>query len=185
MENILYIPKGRRNLFFVTSAPDKGLSSKSSSISCDFLRGNTVKACGVRHGRLFRMLINVAKTKCQFSNKSEINLASKYSLQVWHEIIARCTAKSRKKLILRMTMHYVELASEESNRGASLLRVLNEVRRLAQLPTLIFATRWKVWLLAMLYTLCVSYVIIAVSSLFHFRKRIRKRLKDIWHDAFD
>lgn len=54
MENILYVPIARRNLFSVVSALDKGMLFNYSKSWCEFVRDGVVKARGVRAGKLLR-----------------------------------------------------------------------------------------------------------------------------------
>lgn len=83
MDNVLYTPEGRRNLFSVSSAMDKGLDFHSSKDKCEFRNNGIVKACGIRSGNLLKMLIRVKKPENPFN--AEVNVASKESLQIWHE----------------------------------------------------------------------------------------------------
>lgn len=136
MKNVLYVPQARRNLFSVTSAVDKGLEFKSSSTSCEFSRDSKVKARGVRHGRLFRMLIRIKNPKSQVSHKS--NLASKDSLQVWHEKLGHQNKRHVSKFLklngidVKDDQAFCEACVEGSKSEVSLFLVLKEVRNLEQ-----------------------------------------------------
>lgn len=45
IENVLYVPSARRNLFAVISALNKGMIIKSYKSKCEFVKGAEVKAC--------------------------------------------------------------------------------------------------------------------------------------------
>lgn len=57
MENVLYVPHARRNLFSVISALDKGMTFNSSKTVYVFIMNGTVKAQGVRISKMFKMEI--------------------------------------------------------------------------------------------------------------------------------
>lgn len=80
MENVLYVPVARRNLFSVISVLDKGMKFSSSKNGCKFTRGDVIKAHGVRVDQLFRMVIRVKQP--EKASIGEANLSSKDSLKV-------------------------------------------------------------------------------------------------------
>ena len=97
MENVLYVPTARRNLFSVTSALDKGMSFASSKSRCKFMKDGTVKAQGVRTGQLFKMMIRIKlpDNPCV----SEVNVSSKDSLHIWHEKLGHQNKRHVKELL--------------------------------------------------------------------------------------
>lgn len=106
MENVLYVPTARRNLFSVTSALDRGMSFNSSKNGCEFTKDGIVKARGVRVGQLFKMAIRVKtpETSCI----KEVNLSSKDSLQIWHERLSHQNVRHVKKFLEKHDIHYAD-----------------------------------------------------------------------------
>ena len=81
MEDVLFVPSARRNLFSVPCAVDKGLKCSTSKTECVFTKDGVVKARGVRVGKLYKMDIRVKQPEmCK-----EANLVVKDTLQIWHE----------------------------------------------------------------------------------------------------
>lgn len=113
MENVLYVPEARRNLFSVTRALDKGMTFSSSKDSCEFLLDGVVKAQGVRSGQLFKMMLKVKEpdTCCV----SEANLAVKDSLQVWHE---RLGHQNKRHVVKILNNHGIEVQQDDEFCGS-------------------------------------------------------------------
>jgi hypothetical protein len=115
MENVLYVPQARRNLFSVISAVDKGMSFTSNSEECKFIRDDVVKARGARSGHLFKIIIRIVNP--ELSVFSEANTASsKDTLQIWHERLGHQNKRHVRKLLRDYKIDFVD---EDSFCGAS------------------------------------------------------------------
>lgn len=75
MENVLYAPTARRNLFSVITVLDKSMKYSSSKTDCEFVKDGIVKACGKHVGRLFKVIFRVKKP--EEACIGEVNLSSK------------------------------------------------------------------------------------------------------------
>jgi hypothetical protein len=114
MENVLYVPQARRNLFSVISAVDEGMSFTSNSEECKFIRDDVVKARGARSGHLFKMIIRIVNP--ELSVFSEANTASsKDTLQIWHERLGHQNKCHVRKLLRDYKIDFVD---EDSFCGA-------------------------------------------------------------------
>lgn len=80
IENVLFVPAARRNLFSVVSILDKGMKFSSSKNGCEFVKGGVVKARGIRIDQLFKIIFRVKKP--EKACIGEVNLSSKDSLHV-------------------------------------------------------------------------------------------------------
>jgi hypothetical protein len=99
MENVLYVPDARRNLFSVTAAIDKGLIFVSDKNGCEFIKNGVVKARGVRSGQLLKMCIRVKQSP-------EANLTTLGTLQNWHERMAHQNKSHVKKILKQNSIEF-------------------------------------------------------------------------------
>ena len=81
LNNVLYVPDLKMNLFSVASAVNKGYSMKADSIKCEFIKDNKIGAIAMRDGKFYIM-----DFKCESSNNVSANVGC--SLKDWHEKLA-------------------------------------------------------------------------------------------------
>lgn len=90
MENVLYVPQIKLNLFSAGTALDKGLQQQSDMNECKFLMQGRIVAVGVRRNRLFEMLFKVKSADSSVKHPEvQVHAAdSQISLKLWHAKLA-------------------------------------------------------------------------------------------------
>lgn len=69
MENVLHVPKARRNLLSVITATEKWLIFVSTKNGCEFFQDGIVKARGVCDGRLYKILMREQEPEKRVSER--------------------------------------------------------------------------------------------------------------------
>lgn len=106
MEDVLYVPAARRNLFSVVSVLDKGMKFTSSKNGCEFAKSGVVKACGKRVDQLFKMMLRVKTPKKTCIG--EINLSTKDYLHVWHERLGHQNRNHVRKFLKKNNIDFID-----------------------------------------------------------------------------
>ena len=81
LENALYVPSFKQDIFSVEAATEKGASIEFKPNSAELISKNGTKFNIVKHGRLYFL-----------NNTVSTNKAS-YTLKEWHEILGHCNVK--------------------------------------------------------------------------------------------
>lgn len=87
LDNVLYLPDLKYNLFSLSSTLDKGFTMATNSISCRINKNGRTVAVGERVKQLYLMNFKVAAPRTKFACVGEsINKGiNKLSLKYWHE----------------------------------------------------------------------------------------------------
>lgn len=103
IENVLYVPKIRKNLFSVEVCTSKGYEFASKEQGVTLTRDNEVYGQGVKqNNKIYRMLFRVKLN----SNRIEANVATA-SLKLWHERLRHVNKKTLKQMITQGTIYGV------------------------------------------------------------------------------
>lgn len=81
IDNVLFVPKLKTNLFSVKCATERGYVVKMDNKLCKFYKENTVCAVASRNGDMYYMDV---RYKCEIANAIEV----KSGLKEWHEKLA-------------------------------------------------------------------------------------------------
>jgi len=145
MENVLFVPTARRNLFSVTSVLNKGIKFNSSKDSCEFVKNGVVKARDVHANQLFKMAIHVRQS--EKSCIEEVNLSSRNSLHTWHEHLGHqnkaCKEVSQEKIDFFDDDQFCVPVLKGSNINIVFNNVNSVLNHLVKLCMLIFVVSWK------------------------------------------
>lgn len=113
IENVLYVPDLKFNLFSVGTVVDKGYVQKVNENTCVFLKNNEVRCIGYRHGKLYKMkfrckkcidsnsVLNVAKEEKQISISND-----NCSLRIWHEKLAHQNLNQVKQILKKNNINF-------------------------------------------------------------------------------
>lgn len=103
IDDVLFIPSLRRNLFSTGVCTSKGYVLKFDRDNVNIYRGDSVLACGVRQSNnLFRLLIKVNEV-------NEVNAATVNSLKTWHERLRHINCLSLHKMIKENIVNGISL----------------------------------------------------------------------------
>ncbi len=86
LENALYVPSFKQDIFSVQAATEKGASIEFKPNSAELTSTNGTKFDIVKHGRLY------------FLNNTVCSNRASYTLRQWHEILGHCNASDILKL---------------------------------------------------------------------------------------
>ncbi|CAH0713594.1 unnamed protein product, partial [Brenthis ino] len=81
INNVLYVPSIKVNLFSMSAALDKGYKLESTATECQFIKNNSVYAIAKRHGKMYTMLFKKPDA-CAMVGKVMSNLRE------WHTKLA-------------------------------------------------------------------------------------------------
>lgn len=81
LENALYVPSFKQDIFSVQAATEKGASVEFKPNSAELVSKNGTKFNIVKHGRLY------------FLNNTVSSNKASYTLKEWHEILGHCNVK--------------------------------------------------------------------------------------------
>lgn len=95
LEDVLYVPELKYNLFSVGAALDKGLQMLSTRSNCRLVKGERTVAVGVRRNKLYIMQFKVAETE----STSHASVAERETLRNWHEKLAHQNYRHVKKVL--------------------------------------------------------------------------------------
>lgn len=95
IENVLYVPQIKRNLFSVGVCTSKGYKVVFRDDSVVFRKGSEVMACGIKqNNEIYRLLFKVSCVK----SDCEVNVSS-VDLQTWHERLGHLNDRKLRELI--------------------------------------------------------------------------------------
>lgn len=103
--NVLYVPDIRINLFSSACALDKGLVFVSNKNQCELKRGDKTVAVGIRHNRLFKLLIKVKNASSVVANTT----VKCDSIKLWHERLCHQNVVQVKCWLKKMNIAYTDM----------------------------------------------------------------------------
>lgn len=115
VDNVLYVPELRCNLFSVLRVDEAGMKVSYENGKVIIQRGSDIVASGSRYGRLYRLDL--------FSNKHEANEALltcgriPKNLELWHRRFGHLNAKSLSKMIQSDMVVGLDLKSNVSDKS--------------------------------------------------------------------
>lgn len=104
LQNVLFVPKLKVNLFSATTAMDKGYEMYSNKNICKFIRDGKFEALGYRNGNLFEMKMKVLM-------KHDTNFVANSngeSLEIWHQRLVHQNIKHVKEILQLNTINHKE-----------------------------------------------------------------------------
>ncbi|CAI6369917.1 unnamed protein product [Macrosiphum euphorbiae] len=110
LENVLYVPDPKVNLFSCGACLDKGITMVTDSKGCSFKINNRVIAVGVRENKLFTMLI-----KTDFSQEIGhcANVAvKKLTLEHWHKILCHQNVKHVREYLKHNEIQFTDIQGQ-------------------------------------------------------------------------
>jgi hypothetical protein len=108
IENVLYVPALKLNLFSVCAVTDKGYNLVSNSKECRFEKDNEVKCIGIREGKLYKMMFRL---KYRYENSAHVSVEitkTRLTLKEWHEKLAHQHAAQVRKILLKHGIDFVD-----------------------------------------------------------------------------
>jgi len=102
LNDVLYVPELKINLFSVGKALDRGMLMKSNQNKCEIIDENgNVRAVAMRQGKLFKMFFKIEE-KISQSNYVE-------SLIDWHKRLAHINFDQIRKVLKRSNIHFKDI----------------------------------------------------------------------------